>query len=489
MDFLKPVMKIDEEGEWEYYRNIASSATYPLHDVLWHAASIFSAINITMPKKRVILFTCQDNPPMTNNDEKRRIIVKAKSFNDIGLQLNVVGLGKNWNHDLFYKDLEMSSEKIDSEDYKRTSLDDIVQQVKLPSRNMASLPWRLGENVIVDVTVRNFASKRAYLQKQAISKATNVPLTLHTYLTVKDSDNKNEDDECDKPPTPVLETEIQKYQQFGGKEIYFTPAEVKSLCTTREPGIDLICVKPIFYHPMYHFGIPYFVTPSKSTRKDNNLLFAALVDKCDSRNLMIVCAVTLRKRSCTLLYTNNGNIQSGHSYCHTLSKIISMCTQFFSENVRNLDKISQQYIYDNDQHKPPTDPNEIELLEKIIKKLRIVYDPMLFSNPKLQVQLQSVEAQALDLEKPESPPDDTVPNIDAMRERNGKPPRKKVKKAAEATDEDASPEVKETIRKLVEEKKVDNVTVAELKVILRTLGLKTSGKKNDLIDRIKEYYN
>lgn len=146
------------DGEkWEYYKNIACTNVYPLHDVLWHAARIFCSIRVTMPVKKVILLTCQDNPPMTNDDEKRRIVVKAKSYSDLELKLSVVGLGEDWNHNLFYKDLEISSGKIDTEDYKRTSLTNLVHQIKLPSRSMAKLPWRLGKNVIIDVNLRSLS--------------------------------------------------------------------------------------------------------------------------------------------------------------------------------------------------------------------------------------------------------------------------------------------------------------------------------------------
>lgn len=42
-----------------------------------------------------------------------------------------------------------------------------------------------------------------------------------------------------------------------------------------------------------------------------------------------------------------------------------------------------------------------------MKKLNIEYNPKLFSNPKLQIQLQIVETLALDLEHFKSLPDDT----------------------------------------------------------------------------------
>ncbi|KAG7209731.1 hypothetical protein KM043_011364 [Ampulex compressa] len=54
VDNLKEIMKI-EDGGWEYYREISTSESYPLHDVLWHAALAFSSIKITMATRRATI--------------------------------------------------------------------------------------------------------------------------------------------------------------------------------------------------------------------------------------------------------------------------------------------------------------------------------------------------------------------------------------------------------------------------------------------------
>ncbi|XP_043264204.1 X-ray repair cross-complementing protein 6-like isoform X2 [Colletes gigas] len=421
MDNLKEIIKIDEGGKWEYYRDIASSTAYPLHDVLWHAARIFSAVDITMPTRRVILFTCQDDPPMTNSNEKHRIRVKASNYSEIRTQLCIIGLGENWNHDLFYKDLEILSEKIDADDYKRTSIKDLLHEVKLPSRNMATLPWKVGGDVIIDVAVRNLSVKRQYLKKEWISKETNIPLTSHSYMKLaSDSPNEEEgdDEENERLPEPVLETQVQKYQTFGGKRICFTIAEMRSLSGTRDPGIDLICIKPIYYHPLYHFGAPYFITPGKSNRKDNRLLFGAIVDKCDSKNLMIICAVTLRKRSSPKLYTMIPNSSNGGFYLYRI---------------------------------PFKVPRIVEM-QKLIKDSLDKYHEMFDEEEECT---------------------------------SSEPPTKKVKKSSEA---DAIPDSfnEEEIRKIIAQGKINKATVPQLKSMLKIFGSKTSGKKEELIRRLKE---
>lgn len=407
-DDLKDIMKIDEGKTWEYYRDNASSTSYPLHDVLWYATRAFSTVHITMPMRRIILFTCQDNPPIIDDNEKHRIRVKATSYSDINVQLSVIGLGENWNHDLFYKDLEMLSGKIEADDYKRTSLKDLVEQVKLPSRNMAKLPWRLGENVTIDVSLRNLSVKTQYLHKENISKQTNIPLTTCTYFKVDKDDimtEETDDIENKQISSPVLEMDIRKYQNFGLEKIYFTQAEVKSLSTTREPGIDLICIKHISHNLLYHVETPYFVVPSKSNRKDNKLLFGALLNKCDSKKLMIICAVTIRSYSASSLYTMIPNVNNGGFYLYKMP---------FRENVRDLSEYFSDFIYNHNEKKPPIEPNGVELLKNIMKKLNIEYNPKLFSNPKLQIQLQIVETLALDLEQFKSLPDDTLPKTEEI---------------------------------------------------------------------------
>ncbi|CAL7939944.1 unnamed protein product [Xylocopa violacea] len=491
MEGLKQVMKIDQ-GEWKYYRDIASSVAYPLHDVLWYAARTFSAKRITMPIKRVILFTCQDNPSIIDNDEKHRIRAQVASYNDLELQLFVIGLGKNWNHDLFYKDLEMLSRKVEMDDYKRTSLNDLMEQVKLPSRNMAQLIWRIGENVNVDVSLRNLCVKTQYLKKENISKETNTPLTTCSYAQVKADDIEEIENEENDEASPILESDIQKYQTFAGRDIYFKPAEVKSLSVIQEPGIDIICIKPISYHLLYHCETPYFVTPGKSTRKDNQLLFGALLNKCDSRNLMIICVVTIRKHSVSNLYTMIPNAKNGGFYLYKIP---------FIENVRKLNEYFSDYLYDNNERKAPIDPEGVKLLEKMIKKLNFEYSPILFSNPTLQVQLEFLETLALDLEQRKPPPDDTLPKIDEMRklvknllneydeifnDETG-PPKKKIKQVNQPIESDAL-ENEEKIQELVTNGKIETLTTSQLRTILKTLSLKTSGKKDELINKIKEHF-
>lgn len=144
-----------EDNNGKDYKSISSNKHYPLQDVLWQAAISFSSTKLTMSARRVILYTCHDVPPLTNENEKHRIRAKIANYFNSDILLYVVGLGKTWDVELFYKDLEMLSRNITKEDYQRTSYKDLLQQVKRPSKCLSKLPWRLGKDIILNVDIYN----------------------------------------------------------------------------------------------------------------------------------------------------------------------------------------------------------------------------------------------------------------------------------------------------------------------------------------------
>ncbi|KAG7209730.1 hypothetical protein KM043_011363 [Ampulex compressa] len=352
---------------------------------------------------------------------------------------------------------------MDKDDYKRTSLKDVVAQVKVPSRNMARLPWRLGKGVILDIAVRSLIAKTKYLKKESMSKETNVPLTTHSYLRQVEPDDAEdvEEGQNDSKSLPVLESDIRKYQEFGHRKICFLPDELRKLSNTHEPGIDILCLKPACCDPMYHYQAPYLVTYSKSNRKDNKLLFGALLNKCESKNLMILCIVTLRKHSASKLYTMIPNTEKGGFYLYVIP---------FKEHVRDLNDHISQYAYNESDKKPPTNSAGIEFLKKLIKKLRFGFDPECFPNPKLQAQLQTLKTLALDLEKSDPPLDLTVPHYEAM-----------VASIVTESDEDGR------VWALILKGKAEMCTVPQLKRFLKNRGMKIGGSKPELIDRVSNY--
>ncbi|XP_043491697.1 X-ray repair cross-complementing protein 6-like [Polistes fuscatus] len=493
---LEEVEKI-RNSTWKDYESMSSSTSYPLLDVLRCAILKFSSVNITMSARRVILYTCHDVPPLTNEHEKHSIRIEVAKYSNLDILLYVVARGKQWNVELFYKDLEMLSRNISKEDYQRISYKDLLQQVKRPSRHMAKLPWRLGKNVIINVDISNLCVKSQNIKSIVMNSETNAPLVVNTYLRKKeDSDSqKNEEDE-DEIIMPLLQADVRKMKKLGDKEIYFTLDEVKSFENIYEMGIDLLGVEPLFCDPMYHLHAPYFVSCNKNCSEGEKLLFAALLNKCDQRKLKITCRVTIRKNSGSYLYNMIPMPDEGGFYLYKMP---------YNEEVNDFTEEMYEYAYDDQDNKVPINHEAVELFEKIIKKSTQIYDPEKYPNPALQVKLQSIETLALNLDVRDPPEDLTLPAEDLLQERIGdltkqineifmkekeeyQPPKKKHKNSENSANTSFPNIQDEDVLKLIKENQLDSRNVSDLRKWLRHAKLSTAGRKSDLIARLTSHY-
>lgn len=134
------------------YQSMQSDDTYPLFDVLSYAMDVFLKIKTVLTKRRIVLITCHN--PVLKEDDKHQIRWRVASLKNLDIKLHVIGLGKNWVYDEFYKDLEMLSRKTDAAVYRMTSLVDLVQQIKAPSKNIVRLSFKICDNLELDLVVR-----------------------------------------------------------------------------------------------------------------------------------------------------------------------------------------------------------------------------------------------------------------------------------------------------------------------------------------------
>lgn len=142
------------ENVEKFHTEIGSSSSFPLYDALWYAARCFSAVKIHMPSRNIVLLTRSDNPYADDPPERYRLRVKATDCKSSNIRLTVVGLGKEWSEKHFFQDLETHSGKFDkAEDYQRTFLADLEEEVKHASRITSRVQWTLGGNVKLGVSV------------------------------------------------------------------------------------------------------------------------------------------------------------------------------------------------------------------------------------------------------------------------------------------------------------------------------------------------
>ena len=141
------------ENHRDSFRQLSSDSTYPLHDALWHASQAFATVKTVVIARKVILLTCEDNPFPKDENERHRIRARVLTFKNLGVDLRVIGLKDNFDQDAFYKDLEVISSGIDIQSYKKLKLDDLEEEIQFPSRTISSIPWKIGPDVNIPVSI------------------------------------------------------------------------------------------------------------------------------------------------------------------------------------------------------------------------------------------------------------------------------------------------------------------------------------------------
>lgn len=137
---------------------MSSLTEYPLRDALWHAAQAFSAVKTVVITKRIILFTCEDNPLVDDPAERHRIRTRVSTFKNLDIDFRVIGLKNGFDHNRFYKELEIISSGMSPQTYKPLKLEDLEAEIQFPSRTISNISWMFSNDVVVPVSIFTVAT-------------------------------------------------------------------------------------------------------------------------------------------------------------------------------------------------------------------------------------------------------------------------------------------------------------------------------------------
>ncbi|XP_008547374.1 X-ray repair cross-complementing protein 6 [Microplitis demolitor] len=482
-DMYMDVAKMRDK-DIDYYKKLCSSDNNSISDVLLHATRTYNAVKKVMAGRKVIFMTCDDNPALANPEERNRIRINAKSFKDLAIKLQVVGLGDDWNYELFWKEIEEISDNLAARNFRRVGLGELEEDIVHKSFVVGHLDFRVQPNLKIRVSVQAFSKTRKVLRKITASKATNEPLDKYSWWSFDENvfDELEDNDDASRLQDP---NDLKRSQRYGLKDILFTPEEVRRLHHVHDQGIDLLGFKPMLNRePMDQINHPYFLGCHSAASKGQIELFAVLLAKMNEKNLMAVCSITIKKTGAPRLAYLIPYVQYGGFYLFRIP---------FKHEVRTLDDITNKYIFDEDENPAPINEEKLTLIKNLVKKLSVKYDVTMFENPKLQRQLTYVENLALELPPREPPADTTLPSVEDITDRLSQGNLfDRLKSTIDNTAHliPTSKVVKadmEYVREVLEEENFSKLTVDKLKAILKALDLSITGKKQDLINRLLEY--
>jgi ATP-dependent DNA helicase 2 subunit 1 len=312
-----------------------------------------------------------------------------------------------------------------------------------------------------------------------------------------------------------MPTDIKCYQEFGGEKVIFEKEEVTEMKKFGEPGFTLMGFKPKSRVKQHCYIKPAnFIYPDENVVKGSSKLFKVLLDQCLARDVVAVCRYIPRQNAQPFFVAlvpqaeelDESNMQVASSGFHVIFLP-------FSEDFRTL----------HFEESPKASTEQIDKAKEVIKKLTFKYQPDAFENPGghitnvtgppmrkvLQKHYRYLEAIALEHDEVEEVSDLTQPDQDRITRRagalleqfkelvypSGYDPDQKPANKRKAPASSDGPSAKRTrsssedvdVEAEARKGNLQKVTMAVLKAYLKGVGLKTSGKKQDLIEAVNDH--
>ncbi|KAM3591334.1 uncharacterized protein V6R79_000337 [Siganus canaliculatus] len=493
----KRVQEVDalrgEKGAELAAKRMGSGET-SLGDALWCCANLYSDIKLRLSHKRLMIFTCRDEPHGGDSAKDRQARTKSSDLKETGVIIDLMHLVKPGGFDvsLFYRDV-ISPPEDDSELGLQLKpcgkLEDLQKRVRAKEqkkRTMARLNLCLGEGVNVAVGMYATAVLARKPPPIRLYRESNEPVrsktrTFHTQTG-----------------SLLLPSEIKKAQVYGNKQIVMETDEVDAIKKFEDPGMHLIGFKPMERLKIHHHIRPsVFLYPEENDVKGSTCLVSALLTKCTEKNVFALCRCVPRRnyppRFVALVpqqeVVDEGKVQ-------ITPPGFNVIYLPYADDIRTLD--------------PPQFPSasqiQVEKMKEIVSKLRFKYRSDAFENPVIQQHFRSLEALALDMMAPEETEDLIMPKVEQINallgplaqefkdlvypegyNPEGKPAAKR-KTADSGGGAEKKPKVEVTeddLRTHIQKGTLGKLTVAVLKDACEQFGVRHSGKKKqELMDAL-----
>lgn len=493
----KRVQEVDElrgsKGAQLAAKNMGSGET-SLGDALWCCANLYSDIKLRLSHKRLMIFTCRDDPHEGDGVKDRQGRTKASDLKDTGVIINIMHLMKPGGFDvsLYFRDIISPPE--DESDLglqlepcaKLEDLQNRVRAKEKKKRVLNRLNLCLGEGVNVAVGLYSIAVTARKPPPIKLYRETNEPVRSKTRVFHTQTGSL------------LLPSELKKAQVYGKKQIVMETDEVNSIKKFEDPGIFLIGFKPMEKLKLHHhIRTAMFLYPEENDVKGSSCLFSALLKKCSERNMFALCRFTARRnyspRFVALVPQEEETDEGKGQITPPGFNVISLP---FADDIRTLDT----------PQLPSASQEQVDKMKQIVTKLRFKYRSDAFENPSLQQHFRNLEALALDMVAPEDIEDLIMPKVDQIDYRLGplvqefkdlvypagynpeSKPAAKRKTADNGGGAEKKPKVElpeDELRAHVQNGTLGKLTVPVLKDACKKFGVRTTGtKKQELIDAL-----
>ena len=510
-----------------------------LNNALWIAQSLLKNYEKKNFKRRIFLFTDNDDP-ITNPQEKNICIQRAKDMNDSDINIELFPMNFNnkpFNLNNFYSqiipansidDIDGGNDNILSIEQCSDRLRELnkrIRQKEIKKRTLGKVPFYFTNNTRIYMNVYSCIKKSNKGRVFNVDAKTNKLLKTATSIICKDTGSE------------LYPEQVGTYHLYGNKKVPFTKEEMGKIKFLEEPGIKLLGFKSIErIKPYYNIRESYFIYPNEVYSNGSGKLIDALIKQMANKNKCAIVKFVGREGSVVKLCALFPQLEKFDEDYFQTPPGLNMIILPWADDIRSNSDIMAKF--------PKEIPNisleESELAKKIIKKMNISFDCRAFENYELQKFYASLQALALEEQDEEKVEDTLQPNNEGLEkvlngldeefrkkifgkhggkteevmekyakgkkgnkirskrkeEKSSRSQSKKKKKDVEKIEEKIEEELEENfytdnrLKMMVNNSQIKKVKIQELKDICQSRNTSTKGlKKADIIEKIKEYLN
>ena len=507
-----------------------------LNNAMWIVQSILKNYDKKSYKRRIFLFTDNDDP-IPNPQEKNICIQRAKDMSDSDITIELFPMNfdnKRFNLNNFYAqiipansddDLDGGNDNILSIEQCTDRLRELtkrIRQKEIKKRTLGKCPFYLTNNIKIYMNVYSCIKKSNKGRIFNVDAKTNKLLKIANSIICKDTGSE------------LYPEQVGTYQLYGNKKIPFTKEEMGKIKFLEEPGMKLMGFKSIdSIKPYYNLRESYFIYPNELYSNGSSKLIDALIKQMLNKNKCAIVKFVAREGSVIKLCALMPQAEKYDEDYFQTPPGFNMIVLPWADDIRSNSVIMAKFPKDL----PEVNDEECELAKKLIKKMNISFDCRAFENYELQKFYATLQALALD-EPSEEPVEDTLqPNEEGLekvlngldeefrkaifgkeggktgevmnkyakgnrgnknksrsKSNDSKSSRSqsKKKKKKQISDEEEKDEgdyySDEVLKKMIINNKLNKINVQELKDICKKRDIYIKGlKKADIIEKIKNY--
>ena len=507
-----------------------------LNNAMWIVQSILKNYDKKSYKRRIFLFTDNDDP-IPNPQEKNICIQRAKDMSDSDITIELFPMNfdnKRFNLNNFYAqiipansddDLDGGNDNILSIEQCTDRLRELtkrIRQKEIKKRTLGKCPFYLTNNTKIYMNVYSCIKKSNKGRIFNVDAKTNKLLKIANSIICKDTGSE------------LYPEQVGTYQLYGNKKIPFTKEEMGKIKFLEEPGMKLMGFKSIdSIKPYYNLRESYFIYPNELYSNGSSKLIDALIKQMLNKNKCAIVKFVAREGSVIKLCALLPQAEKYDEDYFQTPPGFNMIVLPWADDIRSNSVIMAKFPKDL----PEVNDEECELAKKLIKKMNISFDCRAFENYELQKFYATLQALALD-EPSEEPVEDTLqPNEEGLekvlngldeefrkaifgkeggktgevmnkyakgnrgnknksrsKSNDSKSSRSqsKKKKKKQISDEEEKDEgdyySDDVLKKMIINNKLNRINVQELKDICKKRDIYIKGlKKADIIEKIKNY--